>query len=125
MLLWFEKEWAAFEKNEQAIETYADKSLQWATQGLKVILDKIDPTSEAAKIITEILRDISTVSATIFDFGAGASLADKLTAIGNNLGALLTDAHIVNTGKVASITKVVNVLTSLASIFLKIAPAVV
>ena len=121
---WAEKEWAKFEKEAPKLEKLADQSFVWAQAVLKVVLTQVGPTSDTGKVITEVLHDLSTASAVVYDAGANPTAGSLISDIVTNLSGLLSAGHVKDAGTLATITKVVSTLSVLVSAFVNVAPVV-
>ena len=121
---WFEKEIAALEKAAPTIERSAEAAFTYATDGLTIISQAVEPGSAAAGIISKAISDIKVASATVYDFGASPTVSGFISTVVSDLGSLEGAAGIKNPATVATVAKVVSTLAALAEAFLAVAPAV-
>lgn len=121
---WFHNAIAAVEKDEPTIEKDAEGAFSYATMGLTIIGQAVEPGSAAAKIISAAISKITVASATVYDFGANPTVGGTIKTIVSDLGALEGAAGIKNPATVATVAKVISTLAALAEAFLAVAPAV-
>lgn len=114
---WAEKEWSKLQTEAPKIEAIADAGFKYATVGLSIIQKQVGPDTEAGKVIAEAIKDISTVSAVVYDVGAHPMLGSILNDVVSNLSGLLSASHISNAGTVGSITKIISTLAAVAEAF--------
>jgi len=121
---WFHNAVAAIEKEAPTIERDAEAGFNYATMGLTIIAQEVEPGSEAAKIISKAVSDIHVASATVYDFGASPTAGVFIQDVVKDLGSLEGAAGIKNANTVATVGKVVSTLAALAEAFLAVAPVV-
>ena len=118
---WIEKEYAKFQSEAPAIETFIENGVKYATGVLKIVLSQVDANSPAAKIITTAVQDLLTLSAVVYDAGAHPSLASGFQDVVANLGALETAHGIKNPGTVATVGQVISTIAAIAASLLPVA----
>lgn len=121
---WIEKEWSKLQTEAPKIEQVADAGFKYATASLTIVLEQVGATSPAGSVISEAIKDITTLSAVVFDAGASPTVSGLIGDVVTNLSGLLSAGHISNAGSVATVTKVVSTLAALVSAFATLAPAV-
>jgi hypothetical protein len=123
---WAEKELAILVGKAPAIETVAASVLKYAGPALQTVV-----TAEAGapagaivgKVVSDAQAGLTAASGLIYDFGPNPTVGSVLSSISTNLGSLLSAGHITNSNSVATVTKVVTEINSLASSLSSTAPA--
>lgn len=115
---WAEKELAALVGKAPAIEAVAASILKYAGPALQTVVT-VEAGGPAGVLVGKVIADaqagLTAASGLIYDFGASPSIASVVASVQNNLGSLLSAGHISNANSVATVTKVVAELGSLAS----------
>lgn len=120
-----EKELAKLYKALPGIETAASAILTYVGGAVEIIVGETAGTTaetEAASIIAEIQTGLIAAKSLVYDFGATPTLSTVLTAIKENLTALLTAGHITSIKGVSAANKAVSSLTALV-VALTVSPA--
>ena len=115
---WAEKELAKIEAAAPTIERVAGTVLTYAGPALQTVVAAEAGAPAAAvvgKVIQQAQSDLTAASGLIYDFGATPSVASIVSGVQSNLGTLLTAGHVTNANSVATVTKVVNELGTLAA----------
>lgn len=123
---WAEKELAALVGKAPAVEQVIASVLKYAGPALQTVV-----TAEAGapagalvgKVIADAQAGLTAASGLIYDFGASPSLASVVSSVESNLSALLSAGHVTNSNSVATVTKVVTELGSLATALSSSTPA--
>ncbi len=123
---WAEKELAALVGKAHAVEQVIASVLKYAGPALQTVV-----TAEAGapagalvgKVIADAQAGLTAASGLIYDFGASPSLASVVSSVESNLSALLSAGHVTNSNSVATVTKVVTELGSLATALSSSTPA--
>lgn len=115
---WAEKELAKLYSVAPTIEQMASTVLTYAGPALQTIVTADLGAAAGAvvgKVIQQAQSDLVAASSLIYDFGPSPSVSSILTAVKNNLAALLTAGHVTSATSVATVTKVTNELSTLAT----------
>lgn len=115
---WFEKQWASFEKNAPTVEALADHAFKYSVLGLKVVLAQVGPDTAAGKVISDVIKNLLTVSSVVYDVGAHSSLSGVLQTIVADLNSILDEAHIKNAATRGSIAKIIQTIEALVEAFM-------
>jgi hypothetical protein len=124
---WLVAEYAKFYKDEPAIATVVDDTINYVELGLPIVLGATGGAALAAPIdnaLNEIVSDLKVVSATIYDFGPAPNVASVIAGVQTELSSLETVAHITDPAKLAKLQLIVNAVATLYQLVLKaITPA--
>lgn len=122
---WAEKELAALVGAAPKVEQVAASILKYAGPALQTVV-AIEAGAPAGAIVGKVISDaqagLTAASGLIYDFGAQPNIASVVSSVQNNLAALLTAGHVTNSTSVATVTKVVTELGSLAGALNTTAP---
>ena len=123
---WAEKELAALVGKAPAVEQVIASVLKYAGPALQTVVtaEAGAPTGAlVGKVIADAQAGLTAASGLIYDFGASPSLASVVSSVESNLSALLSAGHVTNSNSVATVTKVVTELGSLATALSSSTPA--
>lgn len=123
---WAEKELAALVGKAPAVEQVIASVLKYAGPALQTVVTAEAGASAGAlvgKVIADAQAGLTAASGLIYDFGASPSLASVVSSVESNLSALLSAGHVTNSNSVATVTKVVTELGSLATALSSSTPA--
>jgi hypothetical protein len=113
---WAEKELAALIGKAPAVETVVASVLKYAGPALQTVVT-VEAGAPAGAIVGKVIADaqagLTAASGLVYDFGANPSVGSVLQSVQNNLASLLAAGHVSNTNSIATVTKVVNELSSL------------
>lgn len=120
-----EKELAKLVGATPKIEAVASTVLKYVGPALQILV-----TAEAGgaagavvgNVIGEAQKDLIAAGSLIYDFGATPTAASLIDSVSKNIGALLTAGHVTNINSVATATKIVSNLDSLAAAMTAPAP---
>jgi hypothetical protein len=115
---WAEKELSVLVGKAPAIEQVAASVLKYAGPALQTVVT-VEAGNPAGAVVGKVIADaqagLTAASGLIYDFGATPTAGSVLASVQNNLSSLLTAGHVTNSNSVATVTKVVTEIGSLAS----------
>ena len=115
---WAEKELTILAGKAPAVEQIAASVLKYAGPALQTVVTA-EAGAPAGAIVGKVIGDaqagLAAASGLIYDFGATPSAGSVISSVQSNLSTLLAAGHVTNANSVATVTKVVDELTSLAS----------
>jgi hypothetical protein len=116
---WAEKELQKIEGAAPTIERIAGTVLTYAGPALQTIVSAEAGAPAGAivgKVVAQAQSDLTAAGSLIYDFGANPSAGSIIASVQTNLGALLTAGHVTNPTSVATVTKVVNELSTISTV---------
>lgn len=123
---WAEKELAKLWTEAPKIEQVASSILTYAGPALQTIVTVEAGSAAGAivgKVVAQAQADLTAAAGLVYDFGATPSVASVLTAVKNNLDALLSAGHVTNANSVNTVTKVTGEISALITAIVPPAPA--
>lgn len=115
---WLEKELIEVEGKAPTIERVIDAGLGYVGPALQLGLTALGDVPAAAAVgvvVAKAQSDLLAASALVTDFGATPTAASMFASVKTNLSALLTAGQITNAKTVATITKSVSEVGTIAS----------
>lgn len=115
---WAEKELAKLYTAAPKIEQVIGTVLTYAGPALQTVVTAeagAAAGAEVGKIVAQAQSDLIAAGSLVYDFGPSPSVSGTLTAVKDNLAALLTAGHVTSATSVATVTKVANELSTLAT----------
>ena len=122
---WFEKEWAVLHKELPTIVQLTDKILPYVKLLLQTVITAefgAAAGAETAKVLTVAQSDIDVANALVYDTGATPTAASAISAVQSNLSAVLAATGVKNSQSVATVTKAVSELGTLATAITNASP---
>ena len=115
---WAEKEIQLIEGKAPAIEAVAASVLKYAGPALQTIVS-VEAGAPAGAAVGAVVADaqagLTAASGLLYDFGASPTVGSVVASVQTNLSALLSASKVSNPNSVATVTKVVSELGSLAT----------
>lgn len=116
---WAEKEWAIVYKEAPKVESVLAATLKYAGPALQTVVTA-EAGGPAGAIVGKVLADaqagLVAASGLVYDFGATPTVGGVLSAVTSNLSGLLAAGHITNATSVATVTRVVNEINTVAAV---------
>ena len=124
---WAEKEWTAVYKEAPTVEQVIAAVLKYAGPALQVVVSAElgNPAGEAVgKILGDTQAGLIAASGLVYDFGATPTVGGILSTVTSNLSSLLAAGHITNATSIATVTRIVNEINTVAAVVPEIKAAV-
>lgn len=115
---WFAKEWTKVHAEAPTVVAIADKTLPYVSLLLQTVIGAeagAPAAAVAGTILSKAQSDLDIANAVIYDTGATPTAVGAITAVQNNLTGILKATQVSNPTSVATVTKAVNELGTLAS----------
>jgi hypothetical protein len=116
------KEYASFYKNEPTLIQVIDTTVNYAEDGLAIVLPLAGAGTLAGPIdaiVEEAVTDLNRASALVYDFGPSPTAASIFAAVQTNLAALETAGHVTNPATIAKVKLIINAIGTVAQLIAK------